>query len=102
MPGVAKEVEKLREHVLALDTSARVKLLKVEKSPATRWMRERSDIEAKMAQAGETLDDWNVCGAEFEACVTKLEKQLEQSASWMRVAEFKFSLLYDKAQSLKK
>lgn len=75
---LAEKAMKLREREWALVTTARAKVSKSGKSPATGSKQKNSDAEAKVAQACLELGAWDARVAELEACAIKGEKQLKQ------------------------
>lgn len=96
-----EEAKKLRERLSALETTACAKDNEGIKWPATRSKREKADVEVEVEQARVQLDARNAHVVELEALPTKLEKQLEQSAPKVHVAQSKYLLPYDDAQTLK-
>lgn len=87
--------------MLAFDTNARTKVSIGGKSPATMSKRKVAHIEAKEEQAHVDLDVRSVHVTKLEARTIELQKKLEQSASHVRVAESRYSLLCYVAQTLK-
>lgn len=85
----------------AVETAERARVSKGSKLPATWSNRKKFDVDANMEQSHVELYAWNIHVTELEACVTEFEKQVEQSASQVRVAESNYSLLYDEIHTLK-
>lgn len=96
-----EKAKKLSERLSALETAAPAMVPKGGKSSATRPKRKKAGAEAQVAQARLELDARKGRVAELDACPIELENQLEQRASQVRVAEFKYSCFYDEAQMLK-
>lgn len=95
------KTEKLHARVSSFKTSAHAKISKGGKSPATRLKRKKANVEAEVEKACVELNAWNARLPEMEAYASELKKQLEQSAPQVRIAESKYSLLYDETQTLK-
>lgn len=95
VPELADEAKKLHDRVSSIKTSASAKVSKGEKSPATRSKSKIADGESEVEQAIVKLDALNAVVAKLKARTTDLERQLQQSASLVRVVESKYFLLYD-------
>lgn len=90
VPGLAGKTKTFCAHVSALKSDTRARALIGNKLPATRSKRNTVKLEAKVRQACVELDARDSRAAELGARATELEKQIEQSASPMRVAGSKY------------
>lgn len=92
VPGLAKESEKFCKRLSSLKTTARAKATKKKLIMGKKMKQKRADVEDEIAQARVELDGRKARVAELEARAAEMEKRPEQSASQLRVAEFKYLL----------
>lgn len=101
MPGLTDEAKKVRGRVSACEATARAKVLRGGKLPATRSKQVKATVKAEAEQVGMQLCSRNARVAKLKARAIELEKQQKQSASQGRVAESKYSRLCVETQMLR-
>lgn len=89
VPKLVGKVRKFRDCVLAHEKAVRLDHCKGGNSRFTRSKQKKAYVWGYMEQSRVELDALNARVAELEACTTELEKQLEHSASQLRVGESK-------------